>query len=290
MNKTPSSTHQNGQGIAIIAGRGSLPIELADGLVKSGRLPFVVGLEGETGREINRFDHEIVAWGQLGYLFKLLKSRNISQVIFAGGISKRPDIAKFKLDWVAISSLPRVLSFMLGGDNSLLNGVIGLFKSHGVEVVGAHQVLPALLAETGLIAGPKPSRASMASMKKAFEASKALGALDIGQAAIAEKGRVVAVEGIEGTDGMINRVKTLRTQGRLPESGKDGVLVKTMKPGQDMRVDLPAIGPRTIKRIVKAGLKGIAVEAGHTLILSRNETLKIANASRVFIYGLQDGH
>jgi DUF1009 family protein len=123
-------------------------------------------------------------------------------------------------------------------------------------------------------------------MQLGFSACKALGTFDIGQAAVAEAGRVVALEGVEGTDAMLERITAMRQIGRMPPEGKNGVLVKTMKPGQDMRADLPAIGPNTIECVVRAGLRGIAVEAGHSIILEREMTLAAARQGGIFIYGL----
>ena len=274
-------------GIAIIAGRGSLPIELANGAVDAGKVPFLVGIKGEAGQDIEAFDHEFLAWGQIGRMFKLLKARNITKAIFAGGVRRPTRITQFKLDWMGLVSAPKIFNLMRNGDNTLLSGLAEFFEQHGVEIVGAHDVVPKLVTTEGVIAGSKPTRQQKANISKAFKACKQIGELDIGQAAIAEQGNVVAEENIEGTDAMIERVARMRSQGKLPENGKDGVLVKAMKPGQDMRVDLPAIGPDTITRVARAGLRGIALEAGHTLILSRKETLKTADTENIFIYGLE---
>ena len=275
--------------IGIVAGHGSLPKELAEYLRAIGHEPFLIGIESENVPWIGEYQHQVFAWGELGQFFKYLKKNNIKQVLFAGGMT-RP-VLKFKnMDWGGILSLSQVLAFMIGGDNSLLTGLIKLFAKNGVEVVGAHEIMPTLLATSGAIVGRKPPRKSMKNIEKAFEACKKLGELDIGQAAVAVGGRVVAVEGIEGTDGMLERIATMRSSGRLYESGQFGVLVKTMKPGQDMRVDLPAIGPKTIDGIVRAGLRGVAIEGGHSLILERNNTLQAAKKNGVFVYGLEQNY
>lgn len=274
--------------IAIIAGYGSLPLELANGAIEAGTRPFLVGIEGEAEPAIETFDHAYLAWGQIGTLFRLLKREGIARVVFAGGVKARPDPLKLKLDWGGIKSLPRVLAAMLGGDNTLLSGMIAIFEAEGIEVVGAHEVAPQLLAGDGRIAGKTPSKADRANIELAARACRALGALDIGQAAVAEAGRVVAVEGVEGTDGLIERIVALRSVGRMPPTGKNGVLVKLAKPGQDMRADLPAIGPRTVTRVAQAGLDGIAVDVGRSLILEREETLANARRLGVYIYGYRN--
>ncbi|MEM9332972.1 MAG: UDP-2,3-diacylglucosamine diphosphatase LpxI [Pseudomonadota bacterium] len=276
--------------LAIIAGRGSLPQELAFGLRAQGKEPFLIGIEGENESWLEGFEHSVLGWGQFGQLFKLLAEHKANQVVLAGSVT-RPKINIAKMDWGAIRSLPEILAFMIGGDNSLLSGVINLFEKRGIEVVGAHQVMPKLLATKGPIAGRRPPGKALANIKKAAEASKVLGGLDIGQAAVAVGGRVVAVEGIEGTDGMLERVVSMRASGRLYENGRFGVLVKTMKPNQEMRVDLPAIGPDTINRLAEAGLRGVGVEADRSIILEREKTLKLANFHDIFIYGMDTtGH
>ena len=284
--KHNTQTETGNYDLAIICGYGQMPIEIAQGASKAGRNPYLVGIEGEAEPNIADYPHEIMAWGQIGKLFKLLKQYGIDQVVFAGGVRKRPDLLKLKLDLVAIMSLPQVLTFMLGGDNTVLSGTIKLFEKRGIEIVGPHQIAPQLLAQKGSIAGRKPGSAGLRTIKLGFSACKALGAFDIGQASVAEAGRVVALEGVEGTDAMLERIVSMRQIGKMPLEGQHGVLVKTMKPGQDIRVDLPAIGPNTIKGIVRAGLKGIALEADRSIILEREATIQAAKKAGIFIYGL----
>ncbi len=272
--------------VGIFAGRGSLPKELAAHLRNVGNEPFILGIEGEVEPWICDYQHELFVWGKLGRFFKYLKNNNIKQVVFAGGVT-RPTLRFRDMDWGGVVSLSKVMAFMVGGDNSLLTGLMKLFDQHGVTVVGAHEIMPQLLTSSGLLFGRKPSKKALLNIDKAFEACKVLGALDIGQAAVAVGGRVVAVEGIEGTDGMLERIATMRVSGRLFEDGKHGVLVKTMKPDQDMRADLPTIGPQTIDGVIKAGLKGIAIEAGHSLLLEKEKTLSKAKEAGVFVYGLE---
>ncbi len=273
-------------GLALIVGRGALPRELAAGIGRRGKPPYLIGIHGETEPWIEEYDHTILKWGQLGELFKLLSQLGCSRVIFAGSMT-RPKLNISSFDWGGIKSLPEVFAFMIGGDNSLFSGLIQLFEKRGVAIVGPHEVMPELLSGAGAIVGRKPSAKAMRNIKKAVEASKLLGKLDIGQAAVAVAGRVVAAEGIEGTDGMLERTAQMRKTGRLFEQGRDGVLVKTMKPDQEMRVDLPAIGPGTIDRLAEAGLRGVAIEAGRSIILEREKTLRLAKFHNIFIYGME---
>lgn len=275
--------------LAIICGYGMLPVEIAHGAMEAGRRPYMVGIAGEAGEDIRAFPGETLSWGQLGRLFDLLDSYGIREVVLAGGIRQRPDVLKLKLDWGGVKALPQALIFMLGGDNTVLSGTIKLFERRGIAVVGAHQIAPRLLAAAGAIAGRRPSRRDFDNIRLAYAACKALGNLDIGQAAVAEGGRVVAVEAAEGTDEMLARIVRMRAAGRMPAQGRNGVLVKTMKPGQDIRADLPAIGPLTVEAVAEAGLRGIAMEAERSIVLERTRTIELARRAGIYIYGVRAG-
>ncbi|MFK5979159.1 MAG: UDP-2,3-diacylglucosamine diphosphatase LpxI [Rhizobiaceae bacterium] len=272
--------------IAIIAGSGSLPIELAKGSVDAGIDPFLVGIRGVASSEVEQFPHQYLGFGQIGKLFDILHERDINHVVFAGGIKIRPDFSNLKLDWLTVKLLPKILSLMASGDNTLLSGVIDIFESKNISMVGAHEIAPQLLCEKGNVVGRVPGKTMLRNIRLGYDACKKLGSLDAGQAVIVEAGRVVALEGAEGTDAMIARVEELRRTGQMPIQGKHGVLVKTMKPGQDMRADLPSIGPDTIDNVKRAGLLGIALEAGCTLILDREKTLARARSEKIFIFGM----
>ncbi len=280
-----SAKNNKGRPIAIISGYGSLPVEIARGVITAGRQPFMVGLEGDAEESIEEFDHKYMNPGQFGTLLKLLKKKDISQLIMAGGVRARPEIFKLKMDWGAITTIPKAMAMLMGGDDNLLSGLIKLFESHDIEVLGAHQVAPQLLAPIGKIAVRKPGRKDMQNIELAVNACRALGELDVGQAAIAEANRIVAIEGVEGTDGLLQRIIDMRKIGRMPTTGKNGVLVKLMKSGQDHRVDMPAIGPQSIINVKQAGLGGIAVDGGRSLILEREKTLKLAAEHKIFLFG-----
>ena len=271
---------------ALIAGNGALPSELYSELMRNNTNTVLIGISGEIEPELELKADSVLSYGQLGTLFDLLKTRQIGHVIFASGINKRPDFKNMKMDLVTLKEVPALLKIVMGGDNSVLEKIAAYFAKKNIVVVGAHQAVPALLAEQGLIAGKYNKNLASPIIRQAFEAAKAIGALDIGQAAIAEDGRVLTLEAVEGTDAMINRVKQLRESGRASASPKMGVLVKAMKPSQDMRADLPAIGPDTIEKVVSAGLKGIAIEAGRSLILEREKTVKMAAQCGIFIIGI----
>jgi len=187
-----------------------------------------------------------------------------------------------RFDWPTLRILPR-LAFALGrGDDALLRAFIGALESYGFCVCGAHQIVPELLAPMrAKLTKCHPSRQVQQDIELAERAARMLGVLDVGQGAVAVRGRVIALEGAEGTDEMLERVRQLRISGRIPAKG--GVLVKMMKPSQEIRADLPTVGPATIENAYAAGLDGIVVEAERSFILEPAKTVALANQYGLFI-------
>jgi DUF1009 family protein len=268
---------------AIIAGNGSLPVAVATSLRDRGDDPFIIALKGEADPEILASKHADISIVDLGGLMKILKAENITNVVLAGGVRHRPEFrAALKPGNGNLVALYRFMRAFRLGDDGLLRAVIATIESYGFRVLGAHEVVPDILAPAaGTITRKKASKEAIASMQAARQAATLIGSLDIGQAAIAIGRRVVALEGVEGTDAMLQRVADLRKSKRIIRKG--GVLVKCAKPQQEVRADLPAIGVSTVENAVLAGLSGIAVEAGRTLILSYAETIGAANAAGLFI-------
>ncbi|MXN67011.1 UDP-2,3-diacylglucosamine diphosphatase LpxI [Stappia sp. GBMRC 2046] len=271
--------------VAIICGGGTIPPAVVEAACRTGREVKVVGIKGEADPALEQYQPVELGWGQIGKLFDTLKRARCRDVVLIGSVTKRPDFRAVAGDLGTIRRLPRILSALKGGDDSLLVKVIGLFEEEGFSVVGAHEVAPQLLAASGLICGPEPLAENNADLSLAYEAVSAIGHLDVGQAAIAVGGRIVAIEGAEGTDAMISRCAELRRIRRIRDKPPSGVLVKRPKPGQDLRVDLPAIGPQTVEAAAEAGLAGIAIEAGRVLIAEKERTLSLAESKRIFIFG-----
>lgn len=274
--------------VALIAGNGQLPAEILREMNAMKLDPLLIGIRGEIEPELSSLASEILTYGQLGRLFEYLKMENIHHVIFAGGINKRPDFKSMKMDFVTLKDVPTLLKIVMGGDNSVLSKVATYFAKKNVTVVGAHKVVPSLLANKGFISGKVPLKSALPVIEKAYLAAKQIGAMDVGQAAIAEDGRIIALEAAEGTDAMIERVANLRKSGRIGKNPSIGVLAKALKPDQDMRADLPSIGPDTVRSVAKAGLKGIVLEADRSFILQKEETLKLAVKEKIFIIGVSD--
>jgi DUF1009 family protein len=279
-----------GSRVGIVAGGGKLPVEVARALQKQGRAVFVVLLEGEADPDsgLRDYEHATLTLEDFSALVPLLKSRGVSHLVLAGEVTRRPRLSAIRLRMALLAlvpSIPGILTGLMRGDDALLRALMHDIERRGVKVVGAHEIVPELIAAEGVLTRAAPTKSDWRDIEAAREAAEAIGALDIGQGAVAIGGRAIALEGVEGTNGMLERVKDLRGHGRL--AGKTGgVLVKCAKPGQELRADLPAIGPQTVEAAHAAGLAGIAVEAGHSLVMDGPAMLDRANALGLFVIGL----
>jgi DUF1009 family protein len=275
--------------LALIAGNGSLPCQIADALNNAGREFRIIAIKGEADERTRAQADTELGWGEIGRLYKFLKKTGCRDVLLIGGVSKRPDFTSILGDFGTLKRLPTIIRALAGGDDSLLTKVIRLFEVEGYRVVGIKDVAPQLLASSGVLGKVQPGQMDWRDAELALKACEKLGELDIGQAAVAVGGRVVALEGAEGTDAMLQRCAELKHSGRIRAKGRAGVLVKTAKPNQDLRVDLPTVGPKTVDLAVAAGLAGIAVEASGALIAEKDVTLKKADDAGLFVIGIEHG-
>lgn len=284
-----------GDRVAIVAGSGRLPVDVAERLVAEGRTPLVLAIEGEADAAAFPEGATVrpVPLERLGTTPPLLRQAGITHLVLAGGVARRPAIHRLRLGLDVLTLLPRLAAAYARGDDGLLRAIIALIERRGLTVVGAHDLVPDLTAPEGLMSRKRPTRADWRDMAAAAEAARTLGALDIGQGAVAIGGRAIALEDIDGTDGLLARVRDLRDHGRLA-GRRRGVLVKCAKPDQELRSDLPAIGPATVDGAKAAGLAGIAVEAGRAFVLDFARTVERADRAGLFLYGLpergRDGH
>jgi DUF1009 family protein len=243
----------------------------------------IVAIEGEADADIERYPHTWVNWGQVGRMVSTLRKRADAMVI-AGGV-RRPDLWKLRPDWGFLVNLPRILEMMAGGgDDSVLSRVVRFFEAKGITVRGAHEVAPGLLALRGPAGALALDAGAQADAELGFAVRTALGPLDAGQAVVVGDGKVLAIEGAEGTDAMLRRVADLR--GARDGASPGGVLAKGPKPAQELRVDMPTIGPRTVEGAAAAGLAGVAIEAGAVLLLDRAEAVAAADARGIAVEGL----
>ena len=263
-----------------------MPFAVADSLQKRGIAPVLFALRGACDPAgVARFRHHWVSVGQLGRAIKLFRSEGCRDLIFIGSLL-RPALSEIRLDWGTVRRIGPILSAFRGGDDHLLSGIGRLFEQDGFRMVGIRDVAPDILMPEGAIARATPDAAAVGDIEKGRQVLHALGPFDIGQAVVVIDGHVVAVEDIEGTDGLLARVARLREAGRIRAGKGRGVLVKAPKSGQDLRFDLPAVGPRTIEGVAKAGLAGMAVIAGHTIAAEAQEMVLAADKAGVFVQGL----
>ncbi|TWD57935.1 hypothetical protein FB480_101690 [Agrobacterium vitis] len=272
--------------LGIIAGSGMLPVYVADAARAVGENPFIFSLKNEADQRWSGFDHAVISVGDLRQLAGLVKKHGIKRVVMSGAVKRRPNFNEIHVNLRFLVKLPFAVKTLLsGGDDAVLKMVIQLIEAQGCRVVGAHEIAPQLLAQTGPLGQHAPNEDDRRDITAAMAAAEALGRLDVGQGAVSVGGRIVALEGVEGTDKMLERVSELRAEGRI-SAKRRGVLVKLCKPQQDIRADLPTIGQSTIDRVAAAGLSGVAVQAGRALLLQREETLKRADAAGIFVFGL----
>jgi hypothetical protein len=273
----------SGAPLAIIAGSGSIPVEVAEAARAAGRRVFAALLSGAARAEdFAAFDSQTFGLGQFGALKTAFEGRGIAEVVFIGGLV-RPGLADIKPDFGAVRHIGAVIEAFRKGDDGLLSGILAIFESQGFRIVDPLAVAPALGADrTGPLGRVKARGEAGAEIAEGLAVIKALSPFDVGQAVVVESGRPVAIEGAEGTDGLLARVAEMRRSGRLQRDG-GGVLVKAPKLGQDMRVDRPTIGPATIRAVAEAGLKGIGVVMNGVLIAEKAKTLALADELGVFI-------
>ncbi len=266
--------------LGLLAGAGSLPPVVAAAARAAGRDPFIVAFEGQTPADwVSDFPHTWVALGAVGRTLDCLHQAGCREVCMIGRVG-RPSLRAVALDRRALAMLAR-LGSLDAGDDRLLRLIVQELEADGFRVVGADTLAADLLAPAGLLAGDPPDANARDDIRRGIEVVRALGAADVGQAVVVQAQLVLGVEAVEGTDALLGRCAALR------RDGPGGVLVKGRKVGQERRVDLPTIGPATVDAAAAAGLRGIAVEAGHTLVADLIEVERSARNRGVFVVGVE---
>ncbi len=271
--------------LAIICGGGSLPLTVAELVTRRGRPVVLFPLRGAAeGAAIERFPHHRMYVGQLGKFFRLARAEGCREVVFIGALV-RPSIWQVHPDLKGLTFLLQVLAAYRGGDDHLLSGMGKLLEQQGFKLRGAHEVAPEILVPQGTLGGRKPSERDRADIDLGLDYLRATGSFDVGQAVVVAGKHVLAVEAAEGTDQMLARIVEMRANGRVRTAAGSGVLVKAPKHGQDKRFDLPSIGPRTVEGVVRAGLAGIAVTAGSTVVAEPERLIAAADRADIFVIG-----
>jgi UDP-2,3-diacylglucosamine hydrolase len=275
--------------IGLIAGAGDLPLEIAAALSEQGRRVFVAAVEGEADREYSAFPCIVLKMGAVGRLKQFLKDNGCVDVMMAGSF-RRPRFSEMEFDLATVKlAASSILRLRFGGDDAAVTGVVRIFEEEGFRVVGPRDAVPELIAPPGPFGRVRPTRAAREDIACGAAAIAHMGPLDIGQAVVVVDRRIVAVEAAEGTTAMAERCGGLRANGRISAEAPSGTLVKMLKPGQESRLELPVIGPDTVRAAQGAGLAGIAVEAGGVLVIARDEVRRIADDAGLFVVGIPPG-
>jgi DUF1009 family protein len=272
--------------LGLIAGGGELPIRLARQCRTAGRPLFVVRLKGMAETALREFDGADIGLGELGRCMETLKSAGCAAVCLAG-VVKRPDFSALKLDLRGLKALPRIVAAARRGDDALLRFFVDEFEAEGFVVRGVHEIAAVLTLPAGPLGRLRPTAEHIGDLHKAFRIAGEIGRLDVGQGAVVCNGLVLAVEAQEGTDAMLARCAALPAELRGSPERPRGVLAKRPKPIQEQRVDLPAIGVATIHGAARAGLAGVAAEAGKALVLDHAAVAAAADELGLFVYGLE---
>ena len=267
--------------LGIIAGGGPLPGQVAAAARASGRPVFIAALESYAEPEVVApFPHQFFRLGAIGAIRQKLREQDCRDLVIIGPV-KRPSILSLRPDSEGAKMLAKIGRAAFAGDDGLMAAVLRVLEEDGFRVLGAHDIVGDVLGPPGLLTRAAPDAGAMADVQRGIEVIKALGAADIGQACVVQQGIVLAVEAVEGTDAMLARIP------RVARPGPAGVLVKLAKPGQERRADMPALGPSTIQFVQNAGLRGVAFEAGNTILADRTLMIDLADAAGIFLLGVE---
>jgi DUF1009 family protein len=267
---------EDGKCIGLIAGDGRFPIIFADNVRRLGFTVSAIAHVGTTLPELESYV-EHIHWlkiGQFGKALAALKQDGVGQAVMLGGIKKTNVFTTLRPDLRALAIFSRLKHWK---DDAILRAVAGELEREGIEILDSTFGLQDILAEEGCLTSKKPSKKEVEDIQFGWETLETLGALDIGQCVVVKNRVIVSVEAVEGTDEAITR------GGKL--GGKGAVVIKRTKPHQDLRFDLPAIGPQTIQTMISVQATVLAIEAGRTVIIDREDVLSQATEAGIAIVG-----
>ncbi|GBQ15643.1 LpxI family protein [Swaminathania salitolerans] len=268
--------------VGILAGGGPLPFQVAEAVRDAGGSVFIVGFQDfvDTAR-LDAWPHRIVRLAAAGEILSALREAGCREIVLIGPV-RRPALRDLRPDAEGARLMARVGRALFSGDDGLLGALVRIFGEEGFVVRGAHEFLNRSLGHPGIQGCVRPDAQAMQDIRRGVAVVRGLGALDIGQGCVVQDNLVLAVEALEGTDAMLARAAELR------QPGAGGVLVKMLKPGQEKRADMPTLGPRTVENAHRAGLRGIAFEAGGTLLTDPEGCKATADRLGMFLYGVSD--
>lgn len=262
--------------IGLIAGSGSFPLRFAESARRAGHRVVVAAHRGETEPGIAALVDDLI-WihlGQFGRIVRFFRKAQVTDAAMAGGITKVRIFGGLRPDWLALKYASRVTSW---NDDGLLRTIAGMFEAEGFRIIDSTRFCPDILAREGPYTKRRIDEAQAKDVALGLEVARAIGRADVGQTVCVKEGSVIAVEAIEGTDACLRRAGAL--------AGPGLVVVKTAKPQQDMRFDVPCVGPETIVVCREIGAKVLAVEAGRTLVLDEEETVHRADRAGIVFLG-----
>ena len=278
--------------IVIVSGLGSLPLYLTANLELAGVSFEVYEVEGFENKDLEKYNPKTLILEHLGSFIEKLKQAGIKQICFSGSIT-RPTLNFSLVDELTLPLVPIIVEALKHGDDQALRIVLSIFEDSGFEILAAHEICPELLISAGVHSKVLPNPLDYSDALKAEKLMIDLSPLDIGQSCIVSSGQVVGIESSSGTDMMLEGLGLTKSLTRVRKSKlldneshtavKSGVLYKSTKIGQDLRVDMPVIGPETFSLVNKVGLKGVVIKFGNVMVLNYEECLRLTISFGLFL-------
>jgi UDP-2,3-diacylglucosamine hydrolase len=267
--------------LGLIAGKGDLPALLAQAAEEQGHDLFVLAIRDNTDPQlVNAIPHQWIEMAEIASALDVLRAEQVTHLVMAGGL-KRPPLKAFRPSPLTTKILGRIGKAFFGGDDTLLKAIVQVFEEEGFTVIGADDLLVDLLTPSGLLTCTLPSAQALEDMATGILLLKEFGKRDEGQAILIRHGELIGAETADGTDALIRRYAAKDNL-----SGYHGILVKGSKPGQEARVDLPSVGPETIRNLHASGFAGLALEAGKSLMIRKTEMIRLADELGLFVEGI----
>ncbi|AAU04174.1 LpxI family protein [Rickettsia typhi] len=267
--------------LGMIAGRGSLPHLIAYNYIKQGGKCYIAAIKDETNiKQIKDFEYKIFKIGMVGEAIRYFKDHNVKNIIFIGGIN-RPNFKNLAVDKIGGLLLFKIVGQTIRGDDSLLKIVAEFFESYGFKVISSNEIYRNQQCNSNIITNTTLTSSDKNDIELGIKVLNHLSLFDIAQSVIVKNGYILGIEAAEGTDNLIVRCADLRNKSHGESHG--GVLVKIPKLGQDNRLDMPTIGPNTIKNLAKYNYQGLAIQKNKVIIVEEELTIKLANKHKIFI-------